>query len=461
MRSIMLANISEMFKVYISDDKLSAEIHCTDKYVNEEIGFSKATFIDFLKSHQILHGLIKKNVDLILSGLDPTDFPSLIAKGTEKVDGIDGTITYCLDYNTEIIRDDQWDFRDVMTIPTVTQNQLLAIIEPPTEGIDGMDVCGTLLPAYKGKPNSTRAGKGVTFNEEKRSFYATIEGEVSITDKVIQVFDTFNVNESLSMKTGNLDFIGSIIIRGNVPTGFTVKADGDIKVFGLVEAATLIAGGSIFISEGLAGLNKGILKAKENIHIGYINQGTAIAGDTLFVENSVIHSECTAKNKFVCQHGNIIGGSLSVGMSIEAKDVGNRLSTETLINLGLDKTVEEEKLYLLNKKEKLEDSLSKLTMIGKKLVQNEKKNDPKMRITLLRQKNSLYQVTEQINHIDLELAKLDAFLGDEACAELIIKNTLYSNVVVSFGKYKRKINRNRKHVRMKLEQNEIIMHSLE
>lgn len=51
---------------------------------------------------------------------------------------------------------------------------------------------------------------------------------------------------------------------------------------------------------------------------------------------------CTARKQIYCQHGNIIGGVLSAGQLIEAKDIGNRLSTKTIINFGTNKAVDDE-----------------------------------------------------------------------------------------------------------------------
>src|SRR5699024_7698080 len=127
------------------------------------------------------------------------------------------------------------------------------------------------------------------------------------------------------MKNGNIDFNGSIIIHGNVPTGYTVKAKEDIKIFGIVEGATLIAGGSIFISEGIAGLQKGFIQAGKDVHVGYVNQGNISAGGSVRVENAIFHSKCVARDHLHLEYGSIIGGSVSAGQSIKAKDVGNRM----------------------------------------------------------------------------------------------------------------------------------------
>src|SRR5699024_6610991 len=152
----------------------------------------------------------------------------------------------------------------------------------------------------------------------------------------IHVLDVYEVNESISMKIGNIDFPGSVIIRGDVPTGFTVKAAGDVKVFGLVEAATIIAEGTVTISEGIAGLRIGRIEAGEDVQIGYINQGIIRARKNILVENSVMHSECTAENDFVCNRGNIVGGIISAGGAIKANNIGNRMNTKTSLSFGMD-----------------------------------------------------------------------------------------------------------------------------
>lgn len=84
-----------------------------------------------------------------------------------------------------------------------------------------------------------------------------------------------------------------------------------MKVFGIVEGAEISAGGSVFVSEGIAGLQKGFVVAQEDVHAGYINQGNTEAGRDLFVENSILHSHCVAKNDMRCQKGNIVGGVMS------------------------------------------------------------------------------------------------------------------------------------------------------
>lgn len=445
----------------ISDDRMSAEIHCKKIPKGKAKSFlSEENLLNFLNEYKITFGIDQKVVQLIAKNkISIKKFPMTIARGIPPKKGTDGSITYKLDYSSEVDRNSNWNFRDIMRIPSVKANQKLATITLPTKGEEGINVLGQKLKAQHGKPIQINAGINVIFNEDDLSFYSSIDGQVSITERDIKVHPVYEVNESLSMKTGNLDFVGSIIIKGDVPTGYTVKAKGDIKIFGIVEAATIISGGSVFVAEGLAGLQKGTIKAEENIHIGYINQGIVHANDSVYVENSIIHSEITANKQVFCQKGNIIGGSLSAGQLIEAKDIGNRLSTKTHITLGINQLVHDKKNKLLTKKKELDSTLTKLKTIGEKL--KNRQHDAKTRITLLRQRHSTLKVMEEMKEIDSKLAKMNAFLGSEKKAKIIVQNTIYPNVMIAFGKYKHNVNRMHKRVNIKLDQNEIVIRALE
>lgn len=455
----ILNNISDFLKVVISDDKMIAELYCTEDYHNLTT-VTESDLIQFLNDNKVTFGIDKAHIQLLLGKLDEDSFPLTIARGIKPVNGIDGKITYTLNISSDVSKNSEWNFRDVMRIPSVTKGEKLAVISLPTKGTPGKNVLGVELPARPGKPNQTRARKNVRFNENDLSFYSEIEGQVSVLPNAIEVHEVYQVDETLSMKTGNLDFVGSIVIRGDVPTGYTVRAGGDIKVFGIVEAAEVHAGGSLFISEGLAGLQKGTITAGGDIHIGYINQGKAEAGDSIYVENSILHSECIAKNQIYCQQGNIIGGTLSVGQLIEAKDIGNRLSTETMINFGTIKSVADEFNKLVNEKKSLIAVVKQLTTIGEKLANQDNRQDAKVRITLLRQRNSLEKTKKQIEDIDDQLSQMNAYLGQEENAVLNVRNYLYSNVIIAFGKYKRKINNKRQNVKVALDKNEIVLQAL-
>ena len=453
-----MERLKEHFFISVTKDHLIAKLEINEEKLHalKEISIEFDDLKKFIAEHQITYGVDEDKIKEIVENFSLDLFPAVIAKGIEKVDGKDGKIKYEYDMNTKVDRSEGWDFRDVMRIPTVKEGEKLATLIPPTEGKHGMTVYGKKIPPRPGKPALLRPGKNVTFNEKENCFYATAEGQITVKSNRLHVYTVYEVPESLSMKIGNIDFKGTVIIRGDVPSGFTVKATGDIKIFGLVEAANILAEGTIYVSEGFNGLKTGVLEAGEDIHVSYINQGKAIAGDNIYVDNSILHSECTAVNDIICRNGNIIGGTLSAGRTISGKDIGNRLNTLTTLSFGAEKRTLEEQKVLEAEIDKLSDQLKKLYLLQRKFSEQSANKDSK---TILKLNRSVEKTREQLTELKDRLSSLNVKLGNIHEAQLIVTRKIYPNVVISFGKYQRTIDREFEHVVICMDKNEIAIKS--
>lgn len=457
----MMESLGEYFRVLFLEKKMIAQIECTESFLQleDELVVDEEIWKEFLASKQVVYGLQHEKIKMLAENPTKIEYPVIVGKGQLPVDGTDGNVEYYINYSHEIQRDKDWDFREVMRIPSVEKGQKIGKLLKPTEGKAGRDVTDVSIPPLSGKPALARAGKNIIFREEDYSFYAIENGQFTLVDNKLNVYPEYEVNETLSLKDGNLDFVGTIIIRGDVPAGFTVKAEGDVKIYGMVEAANITAGGSIIISEGISGQGTGHLTAGGAIRIGYINQANVFAGSDLYVENSILHSECTANGHVFCQQGNIIGGTLSAGKVIEAKDIGTRLNTNTEIILGVNKAKIEQEQLLMDKKQELESLLEKLKLLGRKLSEQDSSNS-KIRVSLLRQRNSYKKTIEQLQEVNEELSTLHASLGDITQAKLIVRNFIYQNVKVTFGKYTRIMKNDHHYVQLSLERKEIGLHQL-
>lgn len=454
-----MERLQTYYYITVSDDHLSASLYCSKEY-HDEIMVSEEEIHQFIKENKIFHGLDKEVVKRLTTNPDESEFPFTIATGIAPQHGMNGSIEYELDFSNEIEKTPDWNFRDVMKIPSVKTGQKIATIHPPSKGKPGKSIYGTDIPAKSGRRVQLKFGENVVYKKEDNTLYATTEGQISVSHNAIHVHSVYEVKETLSMKDGNLDFVGSIVIKGDVPSGYKVKAAGDVKIFGMVEAATIEAGGSIFISEGLAGQKKGIIKAEENIHVGYLNQGNVFTGKDLYVENSILHSNCTVSNEVFCQRGSIIGGSLSAGSTVEVKDVGNRLGSNTEIVFCINKVVDSQQKELIAKKKEIATTLEKLAILGNKLKIESSKQNPKYRIMLLKQRSSFEKTKEQEKRIDDQLRMLDSQLGDLETAVLYVKGQIHTNAFIAFGKYKRRIDSMHTYVQLKLIKNEIVIQAI-
>ncbi|GGC97143.1 DUF342 domain-containing protein [Pontibacillus salipaludis] len=458
----VIENFSDYFTVQVASDKMLATLLLKKEY-HLELSCSKGDLIETLNAYHISWGLKDDSLQVIASGAQEDQFPIVVAEGIHPQHGIDGKIQYEKELSQTFTYDEKVNFRDVIKIPSVHAGDALLTILNPTNGKPGKNVTGEEIPPKPGRSVLLRPGQNVEWKKSESRMYSTSDGQLSVGDRSIHVYPLYEVHGDVSMRTGNIEFVGSVVIRGNVPTGYTIKATGDVTIYGLLEGSTVEAGGSVYISEGIAGHGKGSVRAGVDIKCGYINQGKIEAGRDLFVENSVLHSDVIARKHIYCQKGNIIGGALSAGSSIEAKDIGNKMNTPTQIYVGSNKKLLETQQELEFEKDQLMDTLHKLSIIGDKLLLKQENSglSGKERITLLRQRNSYEQTYTRLQVVQRELEALVPDYEDGDQAYLLTHGTLFAYVTIAFGKYQRRESRNYTKAKATFKDGEVLIQSME
>ncbi|OEH91296.1 hypothetical protein BFG57_06620 [Bacillus solimangrovi] len=383
----------------------------------------------------------------------------IVANGIVPIHGKNGYLKSNLLSEDEKKKDsdsiESLNLRDVLHIPSVHAGQKIASIIPPVNGVEGKNVYGVTVPAKPGKPYRLRPGKNIEM--ENNAIYATIDGQIHFGERIINVFPSYEVSGDLDMKTGNIDFVGNVVIRGNVPTGYVIKAKGDIKIFGLVEGAELNAEGSILVTGGIAAANKGEVHAGVDIHASYINQANVHAAHNIIVQSSIFHSQCIAGDEVLCNEGNIVGGSVSAGKKIIANNIGNRMNTHTDLYLGMNETL------LLRQKEtekllsETNQTIENLALIEAKLKEKEKKKGLTNAETKLfqRQKQTYHSMIEQQKILEESLHSFKHDSIDFGSILIEVKDSLFPNVIMHFGKYQRNVQVKHSNVQFSLIDKEI------
>ena len=90
---------------------------------------------------------------------------------------------------------------------------------------------------------------------------ATQDGHLTFAHEAFQVSPLLEIQGDVDYSTGNIDFSGDVHICGDVRENFTVHAQGTVTVDGLVEAATVEAGGDLVIARGVVGDGRALLKS--------------------------------------------------------------------------------------------------------------------------------------------------------------------------------------------------------
>jgi len=331
-----------MITVEITDSEMKAYMYVTPPGVGG-CDISVETYLSFLRNNRIVYGVKQ---DFLKEFADRPIYKEklVVAEGLPPKDGKHAYIQYNFETDQNKIRlregiNGKIDFKDINIIKNVVAKQPLAKKIDPEKGVSGRTVTGQFIPARNGKDITLPLGKNVHVAEDKVTILADINGQVVLAGGKINVEPVYTVAGDVNLKTGNIMFLGTVIIKGNVEDGFSVKAAGNIEVNGTVERAELDAEGDIIVHQGVTGKNSGVIRAGNSIWARFIENTIVEAGDTVIVSDGIINSQVDANKRIICQgkRAHIVGGRLRATEEINAKTIGSPTSgTETVCEVGID-----------------------------------------------------------------------------------------------------------------------------
>ena len=431
------AKINATANISISPDKLKAFICITPPDNGRMLTYDE--IVEELNKSGVIYG-IKKSVLESLVKYPVYNEMHCIAEGTPPVNGQNGKVKFHFDIKREtrptILEDGRVDFRELNLIESVVQGQILCSLEPPVPGTPGKTVLGTDIPALDGKPAVLPKGRNVSVSEDGMSLFANISGQVSYVDGKVNVFSTYEVPDNVDNSTGNINFVGNVIVRGNVLSGFTLEAGGNVEVWGVVEGAVIKAGGDIILRRGMQGMGKGMLISGGDIIARYIENSNVIAEGNIKAE-AIMHSnvKCGNKLELAGKKGLLVGGTCKVGREITAKVIGSYLATTTDIEVGSDPTLRERYKAIKEEISRIETDLRKADQavaILKKLELAGTLSPEKQEMMAKSVRTKVYYSGRLVELKD-ELHELEIKLQEESYGKIRCYNYIYPGTRVTIG----------------------------
>lgn len=352
---------------YVSEDRIAAWLFVFPP-VGKGEGLSSETLGKALEKSDVKNGIDTKRVIEILKNPPYFELTS-IAFGTPPVQGRDGAVIEKFPHEVvqEILVDENGnaDYRSVSYVQNVEKGQMICEIELPVPGTDGMGVDGKVVPAAAVTPAKVPQGRNTQLSEDGLHLFASQSGHLEYVNGAFRVHPVLEIATDVDYSTGNIDFVGDVHIHGDVRENFKVQAKGTIMIDGLVEAATIEAGGDLLISSGVVGDNRAVLRSAGNVRAKYLESCQVYAGRSVYADCVVASQICCDGSVIVTSgRGSIIGGNLIAGESVRAKMIGARSGRQTEITLGEFpyteeelKTIETEITQTQSEKESLETKI--------------------------------------------------------------------------------------------------------
>lgn len=396
---------------------------------------SMDSIIGALKNNSVIHGYIE---DIIQEFVDHPkyNFPVTVAEGTKPKNGADAKIIFNFETDTDKVKiketDGKVDFKELNRIQNVVEGQLLAKKVPAEPGEDGRTVTGKVLPAKPGANKELGVGKNVKLSDDGLALIATTNGQVLLINNKVNVEPVYIVQGDVNMKTGNITHLGTIIVKGNVEDGFTLKASGSIEIYGTVGKCTLDAEGDIIVHQGITGKSEGEIFSGKTLWSKFIENSNVEVGENVVVTDGIINSNVDANKKVVCiSHGKrakVVGGRIRAAEEVIAETFGSLSGSETIIEVGYDPKSKARLAELTEEKEGLEKELEDLKLnihtlakqkkVRKKLPEDKEKFLKELVLTKKEKDSAMEKIDEEIKEIQEYLASLKS-IGKVSAAKRV------------------------------------------
>ncbi|MCB1173477.1 MAG: DUF342 domain-containing protein [Leptospiraceae bacterium] len=331
-----------------------------------------------LKAHGVVFGF--KEDDIHNALLEDRYMQEILAAEGQAVQhGKDAVIDYKVKIKKEInLEEDakgRIDFKQMNLVENVVVGQVLAERIPPQPGKPGRTLTNRIVPARDGKDVQLTQGKGTILSDDGSRLIAEINGQVVYSHNRISVEPVYRVVGDVGPKTGNIMFLGSVVIGGNVLDNYEVKAAGNVEVGGSVQKARIEAEGDIIVRSGVQGST--IESTGGSLFAKFIQNAEISVATDIVAGEGILHTHAEAGNNIHCngRRAQIVGGNIRATREVRARMIGSQAYTATEIHVGTDPR-------LLSQSEELNTMISeaaeKLTRTEKTLatLQARQKADP-------------------------------------------------------------------------------------
>ncbi|MGM9950656.1 MAG: DUF342 domain-containing protein [Lysinibacillus sp.] len=430
-------------EIEISRDKMSASL-----FINETLDYVRLNKDELasqvkklLEENGIVNGVLPLHMEKIIPGK-----AILIAQGTLPVKGKDAQITYLeIPDRKPVIREDgKADYYDMNFIHEIKEGSWLGEKIPPQPGVDGMNVHGETLPAPAGRDVVMKYDRKSAYEVEEEGKFvlrSRIGGVLEHSRGQISVNHHLPINGDVGVETGNIEFEGSISIRGTVQNGYSVIAKGDVSIEAPegVSGAKLIKSveGDIYIRGGIFGLGETRVEAGGNIFVKHVNEANLYAGQNINIGFYAIGSNLRAASVFVDEHkGKIIGGKVVAKNQIVTSISGNRLErrTELIIN-----SVNKEEVFAFiqdkaNHLKGLNEEINILEEQVDRLQPNIRRLNSQQVVALEQTKQNLQRYKEEAVHYDQEIKQMMNDLRNAGKEEIVVTHTAYPGTYIQIGR---------------------------
>ena len=337
------------WKLHVSEDLIEARLE-TRPFAGQGTPLDADAVIAAIQEAGIQRGeeeRIRAIVAQCNSGGSVIGKDALVAKGIPPVAPVEGRIEFLVSFEKVRLMDldDEHavDWKNLWRVPVVHVGDAIARVHLPSEGRPGIDVYGKPLLPRCPIPFNVKYGEGVVLSESEEEGGAEVItareiGQPVFLNETLDVLPVLRLLGDVDIKSGDIEFIGSVVVCGSITDGFSVKAGRDVVVDGSVFNARVEAGGSCIVRCGIVGKLCEV-RAVEDVRAGFVEYGKVVSGANIEILGYTLFAALEASKSVFVQGRNrrgIIGGTTVAGVMIKTLSAGSAKEPKTLLEAGRD-----------------------------------------------------------------------------------------------------------------------------
>lgn len=453
--------VHSMIEISVDPNHTTAFVSFT-KPENGGMDVTASKIFAALEEKNISYGILE---DAINEAVEHKRYDENIcaARWLPPVDGVDGEIKYYYktEQNIAPVENEHGivDYKNLGLVRNITAGTTIAKITPPTEGTPGKDITGRVVMQRQGVPVKINLGAGTSLVNDDLEIVAAIDGNLSYKNGAFCVDETLLVNGDVDVSSGNIDFIGSVTIKGSVFEGFRVSSKKDITIFGSVNTAELYADGNISIRVG--SINSQI-ECKGDIKLGFCENTKIMCGGNVDSASFVGGEIFAAKKIIASGKGIMMGGKYTALDGVEASVIGSDNYVKTELTLGNNAVLSEERDGLQKGIAEMEDKIDQLTKILNTLAEFAKagKLSPEHETLKSDALRNRIKMQAEIKKSKLRIEDINQTLQMTQNISVSAKRMIYPGVRLRINSCVLTVNNVQNRVKASVDKGEIVFHPL-
>ncbi len=379
----------------------------------------------------------------------------VIARGIPAKQGKNGWIKFFFQRAQRVVlkEDGTADFRNINKYVHINEGDKLATLFEGVPGVPGVDVEGKpVYPNPIDRPKLTLGNNVLPKTIEDpenpglqiKEYYAAVSGVVFSTDNSLTVSPELNIDSSIGLGTGNINFEGAIRVKGTIEEGAVVNCTGSLNIEGNVESSEVSVGGDLEVKGGVKGKGKGVIRIKGDLHSKFIENAVLEVDGDCIIENFILGSKiyCLGNIVLTGDSSSLIGSDVIAYKGVTLASLGSSAQLDTTIEVGFhyknDRLLNEGSARLIELDKELEAALPEIQKIKEVVQRTRGKLDDARKQKFKDVFDAYSKKSKTLELLKAKVEELRSARYNNDNVKLVVRNTAHPGATI---KYRRQIDK--------------------